>query len=230
MLSRCECEGKHCTKCKKKVNRFLYWGFVLRLILESYIIGFICSLINLSSLDLSTDADRWTRTNSYVTLFVFALLILFPFWGAYLMLTRFEVLHDRNMVLKYSEMHEGYSKKHRTMVIYWVLDLVRKAVLCVAMVSARNHLWLQMLVVFMTSVTLIIAASYTNARERAYDRRMDIFNEVKLIFLMYHMVLFTAFVPDAQTKYFIGYSCCVNIVGGIVINMTMMVLIPAKHC
>ena len=109
------------------------------------------------------------------------------------------------------------------MIIYWALDFLRKVTLCLAMTLARFHLWLQMFIFFMTAIMLIIAASYTEARKTAYDKKMDVFNEVKLIFLVYHMILFTAFVPDHETKFNVGYSCAVFLLAGVAANMLMLV-------
>ena len=55
---------------------------------------------------------------------------------------------------------------------------------------------------------------------------MDVFNEVKLIVIMYHMMLFTMFVPDAGTKFLIGFSCCGIVILGTIINMTMLFVSP----
>ena len=57
---------------------------------------------------------------------------------------------------------------------------------------------------------------------------MDSFNEIKLIVLMYHMMLFTMAVPDPVIKYNIGYSACVFLVLGTCINMLILVISPIK--
>ena len=57
---------------------------------------------------------------------------------------------------------------------------------------------------------------------------MDMFNEVKLIMIMYHMLLFTMFVPDPETRFLIGYSCFVLVILGICINMMQLIVDPIK--
>ena len=61
---------------------------------------------------------------------------------------------------------------------------------------------------------------------------MDRFNEVKLVLIMYHIICFTAFVPDSETKFLIGYSCMGFILIGLLINMFDLITSPfyaAKH-
>ena len=55
---------------------------------------------------------------------------------------------------------------------------------------------------------------------------MNIFNEVKLILIMYHMMLFTMFVPQPEIKYKLGFSCATTVLAGLAVNMIMVVLQP----
>ena len=86
-----------------------------------------------------------------------------------------------------------------------------------------------MFVLYMSSVMIIIATGFINVRTSSFDRKMDIFNEVKLIFVMYHMMLFTDFLPDPETQSQIGYSVAVIVVLGTLVNMTMLFITPIKR-
>ena len=55
---------------------------------------------------------------------------------------------------------------------------------------------------------------------------MDAFNEVKLLLIMYHLCLFTTFVPDPETKHEIGFSCLTILFIGLAFNMIMMFVAP----
>ena len=45
---------------------------------------------------------------------------------------------------------------------------------------------------------------------------------------MYHIMLFTNFVPEPGTKELIGYSCCVFLVLGFSVNMTTLIVSPFR--
>ena len=46
------CKGLKCArKTKKKLGASLFWGFILRMIIEGYMIAFICCLLNARKLD-----------------------------------------------------------------------------------------------------------------------------------------------------------------------------------
>lgn len=70
----------------------------------------------------------------------------------------------------------------------------------------------------MTCIVLIIVGGLTNPLKTRYESNMFYFNEVKLIFIMYHIVCFTDFIPDPETRFLVGYSCILFILGGLVIN------------
>ena len=64
----------------------------------------------------------------------------------------------------------------------------------------QDHLWFQMFAIFIPSIFMILAGNSIKARPSNFDKQVDNFNEVKLLIIMYHIVLFTNFVPDIETK------------------------------
>ena len=87
-----------------------------------------------------------------------------------------------------------------------------------------------MITLFLTSTALIISAGYFRTRNTSYDRIMDIFNETKLMVIMYHLMLFTMYVPEIETRYTVGNSCFVIVLLGIAINMITIVVGPFVQC
>ena len=80
----------------------------------------------------------------------------------------------------------------------------------------------------MTSIVLIIAVNWLPVHLTNQSKAMTTFNEIKLIVITYHMMLFTDFVGDVDTEYKIGYSCIVFLFFGTAINMSSLVVDPIK--
>ena len=57
---------------------------------------------------------------------------------------------------------------------------------------------------------------------------MDFFNEIKLMLIMYHLILFTDFISDVDTKFYIGYSCASFLVLSLLSNMIVLFIAPIK--
>ena len=81
-----------------------------------------------------------------------------------------------------------------------------------------------------SSTILIITSGYVKYRKTKYDQKMDMFNEAKLILIMDHMILFTPFVPDLDTRLKIGYSCFAVVSIGLIINISSLAVQPIKLC
>ena len=68
---------KVCRQAKKKLELKLFWGYLLRMMIESYMITFICCLLNILQLDFSTGSG-WVLANSIITVLTMPFLALFP--------------------------------------------------------------------------------------------------------------------------------------------------------
>ena len=68
---------KFCFRRSKSLGKNLFWGAFLRIFIESYIIGFICILLNLQNLDYD-ESNNWTYFNAVMTLIFLPTFILFP--------------------------------------------------------------------------------------------------------------------------------------------------------
>ena len=132
------------------------------------------------------------------------------------------------MTGKFGELTQGLNYKSHGMIIFWSLDLFRKGLLALVVVFASEILWLQLAGLLYTSTAMMVTIGYSNARRTAFDRRMDHFNEIKLIVVTYHVMMFTGFVPNAETKWMIGYSCCLALVIGILVNSINVVVSPIR--
>jgi hypothetical protein len=58
--------------------------------------------------------------------------------------------------------------------------------------------------------------------------RMETFNEVVLLLIMYTMMCFTDFVPDLETQYGIGYVACSLVAGHLLVNLAIMLTTSFK--
>lgn len=135
ILRTCCLGYKWCKKRQKSLSKSLYWGTILRLIIESFIIGMICSLINLRQLDFTTlTTSTWTWVNSMLTCFFLPIFALFPFLGACYMYTNWDLLKKAQEERQYGEIYAGFNLDDKEMIIFWFIDYVRKFMLCFTVV------------------------------------------------------------------------------------------------
>lgn len=126
------CKRCDCWRPKRhKLGKMLYWGTLLRCIIEGYVIGFICCLINLKQLDFSLE-HKWTYANSIISCILLPFWLVFPFVTVYLMVKNHKSLAHPSIVRKYGEIMEGYNSDDKLMAVYFSLEYLRKA--CLALV------------------------------------------------------------------------------------------------
>ncbi len=70
----------------------------------------------------------------------------------------------------------------------------------------------------LSSVCVIIILGYTNVFFLPFDRKLEYFNEASILICINHLFLFTDFVSDPQTRYFIGYSMIASILLNFIVN------------
>lgn len=104
------------------------------------------------------------------------------------------------------------------MIFYFAIEYCRKVSLCFIVTYFQKEGWLQLIGFFITTITLIIVSGLVKTRETGLQIKLDVLNESNLVVTVYHMMLFTMFVPEATTKHDIGTSCVLVIFLTLLIN------------
>ena len=115
-------------------------------------------------------------------------------------------------------------------MIYIGMEYVRKISLALAVTMTQKYIWLQYMILCLSSTFLIILTGFLRTRQVRASNLMDRFNEAKLIVIMYHIICFTQFVPDPETQFLVGYSCMAVVISGLSINMIELVTQPVRLC
>lgn len=132
---------KCCRKFSKKLGKQLYWGMLLRLLIEGYVIGLICCLINVQRLDFSMEV-KWTFVNTVLTLLALPIMVLFPILSVRFMVKNRRILNDPKMMQKYGEMTSGLNHSESGVILFWFMDYFRKGLLALVVVMTTYQLWL----------------------------------------------------------------------------------------
>ena len=159
------CEGDRCCrKSKRWIAKNLYYGMILRTIMESYVIGILCTLINTRVIDFSTSGYNWTFANAIITCSLFPIYVLFPIFAVGYMLCNWSSLNSKETKQRFGELYEGYNTSSRHMIVYWGLDYMRKTMLCLSVIFIKDF-FAQMMIFYFSSNLLIVGAGFLNARK-----------------------------------------------------------------
>ena len=186
-------------------------------------------MLNLSQLEFSSGDTAWESFNEFMTLVCLTLVVLFPLLSVRFMIQKWDQLKSKGTKKLYGELYEGYESSGNSFILQWFSEHLRKFALVVVVVFTTQQLWLQMFVLFLGSTLLVIISGHTHARPTRSAQLVDQTNEIRLIFIMYHMMLFTSFVPDHEARFDLGYSCSVYVVSGLAINMAGLIIRPLRE-
>ena len=69
---------------------------------------------------------------------------------------------------------------------------------------------------------MVIYLIYFEPMESKFSNRMETFNECTCVLLMYHIMCFSDFVPEAETRSSLGISFIVCIFGNVTVHLFFM--------
>ena len=220
-----------CRRHRRKLGDNLYWGALLRLLIESYMIGILGCFLNIEIISFdSANSSTWQILNAYFTVLMTFVFGIFPIATIGYMAVNFKALGIKKVKQQFGEFYEGLVVESRGIIGFIMAEYLRKISLALIIVFYQDHIYMHFLTLIMTSKLLIILSGWIKTRELKSRTAMDQFNEVKLLFIMYHIICFTAFVPDAETRFLIGYSCMAFVAAGLLINMADLMSQPILLC
>ena len=130
-----------------------------------------------------------------------------------------------NLVIKsrFSAFFEELSfDKGPSVLIHPFYFMFRRLLMAVIVVVFRNFLWMQIFLKTMSIITAVIIIGEADYFESPFKRRMEFANEVLVMFILYNMISFSPFVPEIETRFKIGYFCCVVEALALTINLWLI--------
>ena len=58
--------------------------------------------------------------------------------------------------------------------------------------------------------------------ESTYDRKVELFNEITVLFIFNVMLMFSNYIEDGATRYKVGYAYCVVSIGNILVHVVLL--------
>lgn len=80
----------------------------------------------------------------------------------------------------------------------------------------------QIIVLNSISTAIVILIGLTQPMNPKSRNKTEIFNEICVIIVIYHCICFTDFLPDANFRYNVGYSCCLCLIFNIIGNVSYL--------
>lgn len=86
-------------------------------------------------------------------------------------------------------------------LIYPFYFMFRRLLMAIIVVVFNNFLWMQIFLKVMSIITAVIIIGEAEYFESPFKRRMELANEILVMFMLYNMISFSPFVPEIETRF-----------------------------
>ena len=226
--------SKALQKIKLKLSEINLTNISIRFIIEGYFEFMLSLAINIKFFEFSQGEFAVTGvqiSNVGAIAFVFICFGL-PLFIIGFYTYRIEMWTNESFQKKFGSTIEGLDTKphpikkgfNKTWILGFPTILVmRRFLFILAVVWQPSFLMLHFFILFAFSTTSIIylLTFWPFANDRA--TLLEVFNELCCFMLLYHLLCFTDFVPDAQLRYYLGYSYVFFSAGCIIVHILFII-------
>jgi hypothetical protein len=221
---------------KVKVTNMLFFDKTLQFISETYILLAVCAALNLFYFNFDTFGNA---VNSLVAVVILVIVIGMPFFVRCFYGNRRNVnkiwnqepdfMNKYGSIIKPLNMH----RHGRRVLSYLYVGMARKLWLVYMIVFLQEEVYWSLIMVNFQSVLMVMVVGETKPFLRKYENHLELFNEFSTLVVNYHLMMFTNFVPDLDTREQIGqslvYGTCLNLACNLgIIGRTSFILMLKK--
>lgn len=146
------------TKAFLKLQGKLFWNFLFRFTLESYLEMAICCLINTRFGPWNREASLHEQVSLGYAFILLILLVAFPMYIAYFSIkTPLDRLYnDKSLKGRKGSIYEGLKLKNKIGLPYNIVFCVRRMVFAVILIYLSDYVWLQLQLNYVISTLMIM--------------------------------------------------------------------------
>lgn len=191
-------------RINEKIKSYLMWNFVIRLIIEGYMELCFSVYFQLKYTKYSFDY-LGSMTDYIMGCFLAMLIIIAPLFVAIFYYRNFAKFEDEEFVKTYGSVYEGLKTTDRSVIVYTIYFMIRRAAFASISVFVYRHVMVQLGLA--TVITLLSACYLLQFKPFAEPllNRLEMVNEVTTLFLISVTYTFTDLFKSVKFKYNIGF-------------------------
>lgn len=201
-------------------ERGLYWSSQILILNGSYVVLAVVTAINVVSLEWPSYGYY---INNYSAMVYFVAICVFPFFQLIFCLKYYDSLQDPEVKKKWGMLYDGNNLESRGFVFYNFWFLMRRLMLAFVLVFIKEILFVHIAsLVFQTVVAVIIMGS-TKPLDFNQANKMESFNEIMILFIMYALMCLTDWQTDEEMRVYAGQMMQAFVLIHVGVNLSLMV-------
>ena len=223
-------------KTYRKFSKGMYYGTFIRLITETMLELCICAFIDISVMNYSTPGYIASSILSWLSIIA---VVGYGIWFRVFIRKNRDKLADEEFNRKFGEAYLGVktdqnlkhalspasdfeTKKEPPSMAWSELYIWRRVVF--AFTAIFLQLWLQLTILFICTIGSTALMLGSSPFCSFFDTKLEVFNDVCILILLYHVVCFTEFLPKPRDKSVMGWSAAFFTLFMIGINVLILVI------
>ena len=216
---------RFCLKYIRQLKHSLQWNTTLRFLTETFMMIAMCVFINLTDLEWT---DFGSITSSLFCLFFMTLVLGLPLFMGWYMYRNYETLSSREKRERIGSLYEELDlSKSKWVIAVPINFMIRRIMTCITIVYVETPVY-QIFVLDFTVLFVVILHGQILPFSTKSHHRIDVFNEVCVLVIMYHMIVYTDFVTNAHRKFEMGWSMITITLINVVVNIGFLLYMQVK--
>lgn len=180
---------------------------------------------------MEQESSVFEQMNNFMFWFFLVLFSAMPLAILVFLCYYFKDLKKQDMIDKYGSIYEGVKLENRSAIIYPLQFILRRYLFAVVSILVSDFIWLQIALQFLFTTFIVIYLFQTRPLEETQALRLEVFNEVTIAFLLYHVMSFSDwYYQDAEMKEDLGYTFSAIIFFNLAIHLTLLLVSQVRSC
>lgn len=191
---------------RQKLEKKLFWSAVLKLNSEMHLILCVVVCIQFKYMDFDSPV---TSLSSVLNIFLAFYIIGAVVMSAYIVNKHKDKLNTRPMKEKYGTLFEAlnYKRSNSNWVIQEpLINNIRVALMGISLLFLSDYPYFQIFYTNMSVTFMVIYIEWCEVYALPSDRFWNVFNEVFIMLLNYHVLSFANLIQDNETRNIMGWS------------------------
>lgn len=230
----CKKQAGRVGRYHRKCSGIIYWNFWLRMLIQGCLEIGIAAMMHIYErnelLHKLEDYGSYLFFNDLLSFVLVALFAILPFFVIGFYCKKFDRLGEEKFTETYGSAYDGLRTNSRWILFFPVFFLVRRYIfICMAFEMSDYPALFLFVLIFMTMIAAIYLQQYSPF-EQSLLLRLEYFNEMTSMTLLYTSLCLTMFVPDEGTRDHVGTFFIVVMTVNCIVHLFYMVRSTVIEC
>lgn len=138
-------------------------------------------------------------------------------------------MNDKEIIRKYGEIFNGLKLQRKRGLSYYVIFTLRRLLFAYIIVYLQEYPWLQVQLNLYIQTFMILYLGFWRPWSNPFSNKLEFFNEIATLFIVYHMACFSNFYHDIEVRYYLLGNTFIYSTYIIIAVNTCVVLLQFYH-